>query len=60
MNDENLEREYTLREIRMIEARQRERRRERQIARFRENLPVIGLVALGIAAVALAVMVGVN
>lgn len=60
MTDEEMLHEYTMREIRLIEARQRARRRQWHYQRIKRGLPILGLVALGIAAVALAVLVGVN
>jgi hypothetical protein len=57
---DDLEHEWTLREIRMIEARQRDLRWEWRMNHFRRSLPVLAMACLGIAAVALAVIVEVN
>jgi len=59
-SDEELASYYTAREIRMIDARRRELYWQRRTEKFRNNLPIIAIVFIAIAGVALAVLLGVN
>lgn len=58
--NERYEREYTAREIRMIEERQREMRWDWYRQRVDAHLPIIAIVAIAVAGVALAIILGVN
>lgn len=58
--EEELIRRWTLREIRMIEGRQREMRFDWCMAKFRRELPIVILACLAASIIALAIIVGVN
>lgn len=59
-SEEEFEGYYTAREMRIVDARRRELRWQRRTEKFRNNLPIIGIVAIAIAGVALAILLGVN
>lgn len=59
-SEEELVRHYTEREIRMVMDRQRELRWARYQEKFEANLPVVAIVFIAVAVVALAILVGVN